>query len=245
MSMIREFQFLLDSVSNIVFLTGAGISTNSGLPDFRGDDGFWKTNKPIFFKDFVTSSSKRRDSWKRNLALHHKLSEIKPNDGHHFVKRVLDQKEGIVITQNIDALHEKSGMLKEKIIEIHGNATKANCIECGEIANIKLFHAAVENNEVFPSCLKCGGLVKVATISFGQSLNMKDFDKAKELVQNTELMIVLGSSLQVQPVASLINFLGASADLVIVNKDPTPFDTLASVVLHEDICNVVNQLQVS
>ena len=113
--MIREFQFLLDSVSNIVFLTGAGISTNSGLPDFRGDDGFWKTNKPIFFKDFVTSSSKRRDSWKRNLALHHKLSEIKPNDGHHFVKRVLDQKEGIVITQNIDALHEKSGILKEKI----------------------------------------------------------------------------------------------------------------------------------
>ena len=80
MSMIREFQFLLDSVSNVVFLTGAGISTNSGLPDFRGDDGFWKTNKPIFFKDFVTSSSKRRDSWKRNLVLHHKLSEIKPND---------------------------------------------------------------------------------------------------------------------------------------------------------------------
>ena len=93
--------------------------------------------------------------------------------------------------------------------------------------------------------MKCGGLVKVATISFGQSLNMKDFDKAKELVRNTELLIVLGSSLQVQPVASLINFLGASGDLVIVNKDPTPFDTLASVVLHEDICNVVNQLQVS
>ena len=99
--------------------------------------------------------------------------------------------------------------------------------------------------EEFPSCLKCGGLVKVATISFGQSLNMKDFDKAKELVQNTELLIVLGSSLRVQPVASLINFLGASGNLVIVNKDPTPFDTLASVVLHEDICNVVNQLQVS
>ena len=89
-----------------------------------------------------------------------------------------------MITQNIDALHEKSGILKEKIIEIHGNATKANCIECGEIANIKLFHAAVENNEEFPICLKCGGLVKVATISFGQSLNMKDFDKAIEALNN-------------------------------------------------------------
>ncbi len=236
---------LLEESENIVFLTGAGISTNSGIPDFRSDNGFWKSNKPIMFRDFLNSHSARQLSWERNIALNETIERIKPNKGHLFVKEVLDKKEGYVITQNIDGLHHRSGVNKDRIIEVHGNATKAKCLDCEKELSIKPFHNAVSNNKEIPNCPTCFGLVKVATISFGQPMNMDDFEKSKDKIIESDILIVLGSSLQVQPVASLPAFaIQNGKKLIIINNDPTNYDKYAEVCINEDICSTVATINI-
>ena len=236
---------LIEEASNIVFLTGAGISTNSGLPDFRSDNGFWKTNKPIMFRDFLNSYEARKLSWERNISLNRVLEKIKPNIGHLFIKKVLDAKEGYLITQNIDGLHHKSGIKTENIIEIHGNATKAKCLDCQKELDLKPFHDAILNKKKIPNCPSCFGLVKVATISFGQPMNMNDFENAKDKIVESDLLIVLGSSLQVQPVASLPEYaLRNEKKLVIVNNDSTSLDRFADVFINDDICKTVEQINI-
>ena len=240
-----KIEVLLEESKNIVFLTGAGISTNSGIPDFRSDNGFWKSNKPIMFRDFLNNHSARQLSWERNITLNETIQRIKPNKGHLFVKEVLDKKEGYVITQNIDGLHHRSGVNKDRIIEVHGNATKAKCLDCEKELSIKLFHNAVSNNKEIPNCPACFGLVKVATISFGQPMNMDDFEKSKDKIIESDILIVLGSSLQVQPVASLPGFAVQNGKkLIIINKDPTNFDQYAEVCIHEDICSTVATINI-
>ena len=242
---ILKIEELLRESQNIVFLTGAGISTNSGLPDFRSDNGFWKTNKPIMFRDFLNSYQSRRLSWSRNIALNETLEKIQPNRGHMFIKEMLDAKKGYVITQNIDGLHHRSGIQEKKIIEVHGNATKAKCLDCGINLDLEPFHKAIRNDTETPDCPGCYGLVKVATISFGQPLNMNDFEKSKDKIIESDILIVLGSSLQVQPVASLPGFAVQNGKkLIIINKDPTSFDQYAEVCIHEDICNTVAKINI-
>ncbi len=242
---ILRLENLISKAKNILFLTGAGISTNSGLPDFRSDNGFWKTNKPIMFRDFLNSYESRKLSWKRNIALNKALEEIEPNEGHMFVKKILDVKKGYVITQNIDGLHHKSGIEDQKIIEVHGNATKAKCLDCGQELNLQPFHQSVINDEDIPTCPKCFGLVKVATISFGQPMNMNDFEKSKNKIAESDLMIVLGSSLQVQPVASLPVFaIKNKKKVIIINNDPTSLDHHAELRINEDICSIVKQIKI-
>ena len=179
MDKVLKIQNLIKESKNIVFLSGAGISTNSGLPDFRSDNGFWKTNKPIMFRDFLNSHEARQLSWERNIALNKTIERINPNTGHLFVKEVLDKKNGYIITQNIDGLHHRSGVDSERIIEVHGNATKAKCLDCDKELSLKPFHKAISNNKEIPNCPSCFGLVKVATISFGQPMNMNDFERSK------------------------------------------------------------------
>ena len=245
MDKILKTQNLIKKSKNIVFLSGAGISTNSGLPDFRSDNGFWKTNKPIMFRDFLNSHEARQLSWERNITLNETIERIKPNTGHLFVKEVLDKKEGYIITQNIDGLHHRSGIDSEKIIEVHGNATKAKCLDCDKELSLKPFHRAISNNEEIPNCPSCSGLVKVATISFGQPMNMNDFERSKDKIMESDILIVLGSSLQVQPVASLPGFAFQNGKkLIIINKDPTNFDQYAEVCIHEDICNTVAKINI-
>ena len=245
MDKVLKIQNLIEESNNIVFLSGAGISTNSGLPDFRSDNGFWKTNKPIMFRDFLNNYEARQLSWKRNIALNNAIAKIKPNTGHLFVKKVLDSKDGYVITQNIDGLHHRSGVKDERIIEVHGNATKAKCLDCEKELSLKLFHDAISNNEEIPNCPSCFGLVKVATISFGQPMNMNDFEKSKDKIFESDLLIVLGSSLQVQPVASLPTFaVQNEKKLIIINNDPTNLDQYADVCIHEDICKTVAKINI-
>ena len=128
---IEALKSLIDGSSRILILTGAGISTDSGLPDFRSDNGFWKNNKPIYFNDFVRDLNARKLSWKRNIELNLLLKKISPNSGHDLVREILDISENnFLVTQNIDGLHQKSGVSENRMIEIHGNATKAKCLEC-------------------------------------------------------------------------------------------------------------------
>jgi len=197
------------------------------------------------FRDFLNSREARQLSWERNIVLNETLGKIKPNTGHLFVKEVLDKKEGCVITQNIDGLHQRSGIESKRIIEVHGNATKAKCLDCKTDLSLKLFHDAISNNEEIPNCPSCFGLVKVATISFGQPMNMKDFEASKDKIIESDILIVLGSSLQVQPVASLPGFAVQNGKkLIIINKDPTNFDQYAEVCIHEDICNTVAKINI-
>ena len=197
------------------------------------------------FRDFLNSREARQLSWERNIVLNETLRKIKPNTGHLFVKEVLDKKEGCVITQNIDGLHQRSGIESKRIIEVHGNATKAKCLDCKTDLSLKLFHDAISNNEEIPNCPSCFGLVKVATISFGQPMNMKDFEASKDKIIESDILIVLGSSLQVQPVASLPGFAVQNGKkLIIINKDPTNFDQYAEVCIHEDICNTVAKINI-
>ena len=234
---------LLFKSKRLVILTGAGISTSSGLPDFRGDNGFWKANKPIDFQEFLSNSESRVTSWKRNIELNNKLREIKPNAGHFFVKKIIEEKpDSILITQNIDGLHQKSGLMKDKIVEIHGNATAAACLNCEKQFELEPFHKAVQNNTLIPNCDECDSLVKVATISFGQPMRKNDLDLATEFSQACDTFLVLGSSLIVEPVASLpLIALKNKASLLIINKGETPYDGIANVVLNEEISKIAEK----
>ncbi len=244
---IQELSNLIKNSNRIIILTGAGISTDSGLPDFRSDNGFWKSNKPIYFNDFIKSEQSRILSWERNIELNKLLEKINPNEGHRFVSKLLDlNKDNFLVTQNIDGLHQRVFQKNTNIIEIHGNATSAKCLECKKEYSLKIFHDAVTNNEPIPACHECSGLIKVATISFGQPMNEDDLINAKNLTVDCDLFLVLGSSLVVQPVASLPQIaLENNAKLAIINNDETPYDWLADIVINEKINEVISKINLS
>jgi NAD-dependent deacetylase len=228
-------------------LTGAGISTESGLPDFRSDNGFWTKNQPIQFKEFLMDEEQRRLSWLRNLELHKLLANLSPNSGHKLVQRIVSlKKNNALITQNIDGLHQKAGVKEDQIIEIHGNATKAACLSCFKENSIELLHDAVVKNLELPPCEYCSGIVKVATISFGQPMNERDMIKASDISIECDLMIVMGSSLKVMPAGKIPEQARLSgAKLVILNREKTPYDDIADVVINDElknICSTLNEL---
>ena len=241
---INEFLSLINQAKKIVILTGAGISTESGLPDFRGDDGFWTKNKPIFFKEFLQDSDSRRLSWERNLELKEKLQSIKPNSGHFFVKELINKSpKHYLITQNIDGLHSDAGLDEKKIIEIHGNATKASCLNCYKEFDPSIFHNSIINNSEIPDCNDCGSLVKVSTISFGQPMNEKDHTDAMYLTQAADLFISIGTSLSVQPVAKLPELAKKNGSkLIILNRDATPLDNVADLVINGELKDIFSKI---
>ena len=234
----------IDASTNLVFFTGAGISTESGLPDFRSKDGFWTKNKPIQFQDYLDDEEKQRLSWSRNIELHKILKEINPNIGHAFVEKVINfNEENLLITQNIDGLHQRSGIQEDKIIEIHGNAIEAKCLNCEKKAKIIDFHAAIKSNNPLPKCLNCNGVVKVATISFGQPMNENDMLKATKISSECELMIVMGSSLSVMPAGQIPNLaIQSGAKLVILNREETIYDAMADIVINDELKNICSKL---
>ena len=235
---------LIKTSKKTIVLTGAGISTESGLPDFRSKDGFWTKNKPIQFQDYLDDEEKQRLSWSRNIELHKILREINPNIGHAFVEKVINfNKENFLITQNIDGLHQRSGIQEDKIIEIHGNAIEAKCLNCEKKAKIIDFHAAIKSNNPLPKCLNCNGVVKVATISFGQPMNENDMLKATKISSECELMIVMGSSLSVMPAGQIPNLaIQSGAKLVILNREETIYDAMADIVINDELKNICGKL---
>ena len=244
MNTFNEIIKLVKTSKSTVILTGAGISTESGLPDFRSDNGFWTKNKPIQFNEFLLSEEKQRLSWERNIELHSLLKNIKPNLGHMFVEKITSlQKNNFLITQNIDGLHQKSGVPKNKIIEIHGSAIEAACLECEAKQNILDFHDAIKFEGPLPKCTVCGGVVKVATISFGQPMNEMDMMHASKIVEESDLMIVMGSSLKVLPAGKLPNLaMQSGSKLIILNREKTRYDQSADLVINDELQNICSKL---
>ena len=244
MNTFNETIKLVKASKSTVILTGAGISTESGLPDFRSDNGFWTKNKPIQFNEFLLSEEKQRLSWERNIELHSLLKNIKPNLGHIFVEKITSlQKNNFLITQNIDGLHQKSGVPKNKIIEIHGSAIEAACLECEAKQNILDFHDAIKFEGPLPKCTVCGGVVKVATISFGQPMNEMDMMHASKIVEESDLMIVMGSSLKVLPAGKLPNLaMQSGSKLIVLNREKTRYDQSADIVINDELQNICSKL---
>jgi len=221
----------------MVVFTGAGVSTESGVPDFRSPGGVWSRMKPILFQDFVTSEERRREAWKRAFSGAAGWTGATPNSGHVAVaKLVAEGCCAVVITQNVDNLHQDSGVPADKVIELHGNASYAGCLDCGlrhELADLK---GPFVERGVVPACRACGGIVKTATISFGQPMPAKAMARAEAESLACDLFLVLGSSLVVYPAAALpLAAKEAGARLAIVNREPTDQDPFADLVLHDEI----------
>ena len=218
-------------------LTGAGVSVPSGIPDFRSPGGVWSKMKPIYFQDFVASEEKRREAWDRAFTGRAGWVGRTPNAGHHAVARLVGQgKATAVITQNVDNLHHDSGVPAAQVIELHGNASYATCLACAqrhELADLKALYEATGD---LPACRSCGGLVKTATISFGQPMPVEPMARAEAATLACDLFLVLGSSLVVYPAAGFPAVAKrAGAKLAIVNREPTDLDGLADLVLHDEI----------
>jgi NAD-dependent deacetylase len=228
---------LIAASRKAVVFTGAGISTESGIPDFRSPGGIWSRHKPIYFDDFMASEARRRDYWRLKFLADRDIREAKPNAGHLAVATLVRSgKVGHVITQNVDGLHQASGIREEQVIELHGNTTYASCLDCGRRFELGPIRAAFERDESLPVCGRCGGIVKTATISFGQTMPPEAMRRAEEATLACDLFMAIGSSLVVYPAAGFPELARRSgARLVILNRDPTPLDSLADLVLNSEI----------
>jgi NAD-dependent deacetylase len=228
---------LIADARRLVIFTGAGVSTESGIPDFRSPGGVWSKMQPIQFQDFVTDPAKRREAWERAFSGRAGWVGREPNAGHHAVARLVAQgKATCVITQNVDNLHQASGVPAEKIIELHGNASYATCLECAERHELaELKDGFLKAGEI-PYCRRCGGLVKTATISFGQQMPAEPMARAEEATLACDSFLVLGSSLVVYPAAGFPLLAKRNgAELAIVNREATDLDAYADLVLHDEI----------
>jgi NAD-dependent deacetylase len=234
---VEELKLLLDASRRAVVFTGAGISTESGIPDFRSPGGFWTRHQPIDFKDFLAFDDLRAEAWRRKIAVDEAFARAEPNRGHRAVAHLVNQgKASSVITQNIDGLHQLSGVAEEKIIELHGNGTYAACLRCGKRYELAPIFAAFKVSEQPPVCDDCGGFIKTATISFGQPMPVEAMRRAERESLACDLFLAIGSSLVVYPAASFpVVAKRNGARLVIINRDPTDLDYLADLVLNVEI----------
>jgi len=234
---LNELTEALRAARRAVCFTGAGISTESGIPDFRRPGGLWSRMRPIEFQDFISSEEMRREAWRRRLGSDRTIRAAEPNRGHRAVaKLVASGTCACVITQNIDGLHQRAGVPEDRLIELHGNGTYAACLDCGLRHELDPILAAFEKDEKLPLCVACGGIVKTATISFGQPMPVQALERATREGLACDLFLVLGSSLVVYPAADLPRMAKLNgAKLVIVNREPTDQDDVADLVIHGEI----------
>jgi NAD-dependent deacetylase len=228
---------MIAAARNIVPFTGAGISTECGIPDFRSPGGIWTRNRPIPFDEFVASQEARDESWRRRFAMQATFAAAKPGRGHRALASLYRAgKIPAVITQNIDNLHQASGFSAADVVELHGNTTYARCIGCGESYQLDWVKRCFEAEGAAPDCTSCGEPVKTATISFGQAMPADEMARATELAQHCDLFIAIGSSLVVWPAAGFpMMAKDCGAKLVIINRDPTEQDDIADLVIRFDI----------
>ncbi len=232
-----ELAEMMAQVRRAVVFTGAGISTESGIPDFRSPGGIWTRMAPIDFADFLASEEARRETWRRRFAMEETFRGAGPNRGHRAVAELVRRgTAAAVITQNIDGLHRASGIPEEQIIELHGNTTYAHCLDCAQRYELEALRAAFERDGSVPLCDACGGFVKTATVSFGQAMPAEAMRRAQTLTLAADLFIVAGSSLVVYPAAAFPELAKRNgAALVIVNREPTGLDQIADLVLNRAI----------
>jgi len=227
---------MLAASRRAVVFTGAGISTESGIPDFRSPGGLWTKYQPIDFREFLSSEEARRETWRRKIAVDEAVAKAEPNRGHLAIARLVTQgKVSSVITQNIDGLHQRSGVPHEQVIELHGNGTYAACLDCAKRYELVDVFAAFKENEEPPVC-DCGGFIKSATISFGQPMPFEPMRRSQAEAKSCDLFLAIGSSLVVYPAASFPAVAKQNGSrLVILNREPTDLDYLADLVLNLEI----------
>ena len=238
---VDRLRALVDEAGVIVPFTGAGISTECGIPDFRSPGGIWTRMRPIDFSDFLASQEARDESWRRRFAMQEQFGGAKPGRGHQALASLYRAgKSPGVVTQNIDNLHQASGIASEHVVELHGNTTYATCLDCAaryELPWVKQFFDASGRA---PSCTSCGGHIKTATVSFGQAMPEREMQRAEEMTRAADLFIAIGSSLVVWPAAGFpLMAKRNGASLVIINRDPTEFDDIADLVVRHDIGEVL------
>ena len=238
-----ELARMIDAASAVVAFTGAGISTECGIPDFRSKDSAWTRHPPMPFDDFLASEDNRVLAWRRKFAMDDLHRDVRPGRGHRALARLMASGKVIgVITQNIDGLHQAAGSPERDVVELHGNGGYALCLACGVRHEIARVRAQFEIDGRAPRCL-CGGMVKSATISFGQSMPADAMSRARELTLRADLFLAIGSSLVVHPAAA---FPAAArqngARLAILNREPTRLDAIADLVLRADIGDALDPL---
>ncbi|HSH08203.1 MAG TPA: Sir2 family NAD-dependent protein deacetylase [Burkholderiales bacterium] len=245
-SMLTQVRGWLEAAERVVALTGAGISTDSGIPDFRGPQGVWTKNpqaeKLSDIRYYLSDPEIRKASWQSRLT--HPAWSARPNRGHAALV-TLEQRGKLhaVVTQNIDELHQIAGNAPERVIEVHGTVRRVVCMSCGMRAPMERALARVRAGEADPPCRDCGGILKSDTISFGQALVPEVIERALRVAEDADLLLAIGTSLQVYPVANAVPLAKrAGARLVIVNAEPTPFDRIADAVFNAPIGEVLPAL---
>jgi len=235
----------IDGAQRVVVLTGAGISTDSGIPDFRGPQGVWTKNpeaeKMANIDYYMSDPEVRKRSWRTRAG---RVSKVEPNDGHRALLALEERgKLHTLITQNVDGLHIAAGTSPELVVEIHGTMREVMCMSCDERAPIERAFARVEAGEEDPACRSCGGILKTATISFGQGLVMQDLQRSEHAANDCDLMLAVGSTLSVQPIAAVVPTAArAGARIVIVNAQPTEMDSIADAILRGSISEVLPRI---
>ncbi len=236
----RRLAELIESARVVLPFTGAGISTECGIPDFRTPGGLWSTFRPIPFDQFLASQDKRDESWRRRFAMEDRFAAARPGRGHQAIASLYRAgKAPAVVTQNIDNLHQASGIGADDVVELHGNTTYARCLECEQRYELAWVEARFGAAGRAPDC-SCGGHIKTATISFGQAMPDAALRRAEALTRSCDLFLAIGSSLVVWPAAGmplLAKRIGAR--LAILNREPTEFDAMADLVIRDDIGSIL------
>ena len=226
---------------SVTAFTGAGLSTECGVPDFRSPGSPWLTHPPIPFDQFLASAAVRAEAWRRKFALDDANGDPAPGRGHLALSRLCaDGRVGAVVTQNIDGLHSEAGVPADRLVELHGNGGHAACLACGRRYELAVIRPAFERSGLAPMC-ECGGPVKTATIAFGQNVPARELARARDAALACDVFLVLGSSLLVRPAATLPVLAARNgATLVIVNRTATPLDAVADTVLRQDIGDILS-----
>jgi NAD-dependent deacetylase len=226
---LEEFASKLRSSRDVVFFTGAGISTESGVPDFRSPGGVWTKYQPVLFQDFLTSEAARVQHWRLKKATYELFKTVKPNIGHYAIRQFEERGQLLgLITQNIDGLHKLAGVSDEKLVELHGTDRLVTCLKCGKAYQPAGVYENLGEEFTAPTCGDCGGFLKSANVSFGQQMPVEAMKRAQTWSEQGEVFIVIGSSLQVQPAATFpVIAKRSGALLAIINRDETPLDEVA------------------
>ena len=234
---ISRLRDLIEAARTILPFTGAGISTESGIPDFRSPGGLWTKNQPIPFDAFMASREMRNEAWRRRFVMEESFAMAKPGRGHRALASLYRAgKVPALVTQNIDNLHQNSGIPPQDVVELHGNTTYATCLECEQRYELSWVRQKFEaGGQHVPDC-RCGGFIKTATVSFGQAMPADAMRRAEQLTKSCDLFLAVGSSLVVWPAAGFPMLAKRNgAALVIINREPTEFDEIADLVVRNDI----------
>ena len=240
MSVEAARQWITEAKS-VVGFSGAGISTESGIPDFRSPNGVWARNRTVYFDEFLRNEEDRVEYWRQKVESWPDMRDAEPNAGHlAFVELARQGKLKALITQNIDRLHQRAGLRDEMVLELHGTTTEAVCLSCGDRVDMNEAVQRVLDGERAPQCRACRGYLKPATISFGQAMPEDVLAAAKRASESCDVFLAVGSSLVVQPAASLpLLAKHVGAKLIIINRTETPLDPMADLVLHDEIGKVL------